>query len=319
MKKILGLLLVPTLMFILFAGCGSKQKDSEKRVPGVTTSENMVGNFSIYTEKISFIEPLMIDDDFGKVFFAVSDDIYYILTDGSIKQYKLKENSLVYEKELPHSCEYDYIFTDDNGILYASKFGSDFSVFRDGEQIYNYKWIDRLTIHPSGNWGISWFVSPDVKVVLLSRDEIRCCDISYSELSILSSLNISQTHIIVAGITQSNESSAIFVYNKDDDSLELVIGGKEFDEPGYMSHVAAVVETKNGYMVLDSNMKTILFWASDGTYIDTIDNTDMFKTTCPRLCTAVLMPDGSIIIGMTDGVIGSNSTKEFMIYRITGF
>ena len=278
-----------------------------------------VGSFTINVEKIPFAEPLMVEDDFGSAFFAVSGDIYYVLADNVLKQYKFTDGSLVYEKELPLSGKHDYIFTDDNGILYASRLGNDFVAFEDGKQIFAHEGFDSVTVYPSGEWGISWFVGANVDVLWIDGDEIRYDNIEYPEPYMISSLNINQNHIIISGTTHSNETSGIFVYNEEDDTLELTLGDKKSGEPGYMSNVTAVAETKNGYMALDANMRTILFWKSDGTYIDTVDDKDLFGTNYPWLCTAFTMPDGSILVGMTDGPISGDSDKEFMIYRLTGF
>ena len=300
---------------------GSVGSTAGSSVSNASASANKVGSFTINTEKIHFAEPITVEDDFGKAFFTVVGDDYYVLSDDTLRQYKMVGGSLVFEKNLPLNDDYNYIFSDDNGILYVSDMGSDLVAFRDGKQLYTYDGLDRVTVHPTGDWGISWFVSSNVQVVWLDEDvdEIDYDDETYPEVGMISSVNINQKHIIIAGTTPSYDTNAIFVYDEDDDTLLLTMGDKKSGEPGYMSNVTAVAETKNGYMALDANMNKILFWDSKGAHIGTVEAKQLFGTIYPWLCTAVAMPDGSILVGMTDAPIGSDSGKEFMLYRLTGF
>ena len=300
MKRMTALLLAVNLCLAFISGCSRPEE------------------FVITAEKITFEEALLTQDEFGKAFFAVHGDIIYVLIEGSVKQYRLKEDRIVFEKNLPHSTEFDYIFTDSSGTLYASSMENGFTAFRDGEVIFTYTECAQLTVHPSGDWGISWFVSSSVRVVRLDFSSIGSDSISYDEVSIITSLNINDDHIIIAGTTLSGETNAVFVYDEADNKLKLTMGDKKFGEPGHMGFVTAVAETKNGYMALDANMRTAVFWASDGTYIRTMEAAELFGTVYPWLCTAVTMPDGSILVGLTD-VPAGGSEKEFMIYRITGF
>ena len=278
-----------------------------------------VGDFSINVEKIPFAQPLRVEDSFSG-FLTVAGGNYYVLSDKAIKQYKLVDGSFVLEKDLSDLGEFDYMSSDEKGTLYASRLFTDFMAFREGEQIFNgYDRFDRVTVHPSGDWGISWFVGNDVQLVWLAGDEIRYENVKYPEVGMISSLNINQNHIIISGTTQSEDTTAIFVYDENDDTLELTMGDKKDGEPGYMAFVKAVVETKNGYMAFDVNMRTILFWESDGTYIDTVNARDLLGTTYPWFCSAVLMPDGSVLVGLVDGPISMDSADEFVVYRLTGF
>jgi hypothetical protein len=79
-----------------------------------------------------------------------------------------------------------------------------------------------------------------------------------------------------------------------------------------------VVETKNGFMALDGNMRTVCFWKKDGTFIAAVDDGDLFGTRYPWLSTAFLMPDDSILVGMTEKR-ADESAYEFILFSLSGF
>lgn len=100
--------------------------------------------------------------------------------------------------------------------------------------------------------------------------------------------------------------------------LQLTLGDKEFGEPDSLGSVTVVIETNNGFMALDGNMRDVLLWKADGTFIGKIDDKDLFGTSYPWMSTAVLLPDGSIIAGMTEKR-ADETAVEFLLYRLTGF
>ncbi len=336
MKKWIIFLLAFCLLFGL-AGCGKGGEEIDEIVDGdeeeeildeeeVDPSEGepfvgdsfskMVGSYTIKTEWIPFDEPLVVDDIFSG-YVAVSGNIYYVLTDGLIKQYKLEDGSLVHEKDLLLEEEYSGIHTDEKGTLYASAFMADFVGFRDGEQIFAHDGPDEVAMHTSGGWGVSWFSGPDVEVITLGDGAIESEDWNIAEVSTIRHINIGENHIFVSGSSVANEEQAIFVYDLNK-KLQLTLGDKEFGEPDSLGSVTVVIETSNGFMALDGNMRDVLLWKADGTFIGKIDDKDLFGTSYPWMSTAVLLPDGSIIAGMTEKR-ADESAVEFLLYRLTGF
>ncbi len=338
MKKWIVFLLAFCLLFGL-AGCGKGGEVIDEDVDGeeeeiaedadeeeVDPSEGepyvgdsfskMVGSYNINTEWIPFAEPLVVDDIFGG-YVAVSDNVYYVLADGLIKQYKLEGGSLVHEKDLPLEKEYKNIHTDEKGTLYASAFMADFVGFRDGEQIFAHYGPDEVAMHPSGGWGVSWFSGPDVEVITLGDGTIESEDWNIAEVSTIRHMNIGENHIFVSGSSVANEEQAVFVYDLKK-KLQLTLGDKEFGDPESLGSVTVVIETNNGFMAFDGNYREVLLWKSDGTFIGRIDDEDLFGTKYPWMSTAVLLPDGSIVAGMTEKR-ADESAVEFILYRLTGF
>lgn len=85
-----------------------------------------------------------------------------------------------------------------------------------------------------------------------------------------------------------------------------------------MGAITDVIETPNGYLVLDGNMRNLLFYGTDGTLLATVDNEELFGTAYPWISSACLMPDGSVLIALTEER-ADESADELLIYRLSGF
>lgn len=290
-------------------------QDGEPIVAGPAST--MAGSYTLETEWLAFEEPLVVDDIFD-AHVAVDGDSVYVLTDGTLKQYQLADNSLSFEQEFSlKTDDYEILCADNDGVLYLSAFMRDFIGIKDGQQIFAHDGPSRVAMHPSGKWGISWFTSPDVKKITLNDGTIQTEEKTFSEVKIISHMNMSQDHIFVTGSSVKNDEHAIFIYDLNG-KLQLVLGDKEFGEPDSLGSVTTVVETKNGFMGLDGNMRTVNLWKEDGTFIAGVDDGDLFGTRYPWLSTAFLMPDGSIIVGMTEKR-ADESAYEFILFRLNGF
>lgn len=330
MKKWIVVLLMLCLLAVGSVGCGGADDDvvngDDEEEEAIDPSEGkpfkgdsfskMVGSYTIETEWIPFAEPVVVEETF-QAHLAVAGDDYYVLTDGKIKQYRLEDGSLVLDGEIPLEEEYRTISVDDKGTLYASQFMEDFVGFRDGKQIFAHDGPKIAAMHPSGKWGLSYFSGPDVEKMTLGDGTLKMEDWELKEIKTISRISISEKHVFASGSSKKNEEQAVFVYDLKK-KLKHTLGDKEFGDPESLGSVTTVVETKSGFMGLDGNMRNVCFWKPDGSFIGAIDAGDVFGTKYPWMSTAALMPDGSIIVGMTEER-ADKSAKEFILYRLTGF
>lgn len=203
------------------------------------------------------------------------------------------------------------------GTLYLSEFMESFVAVRDGATLFSHDGPDYVIMHPSGDWGISYFTGSEVEKIILNGTEMQTEPWAFPEVDMISSISISEDHIFVAGGAVENNEHTIFVYDLSG-VLQTKLGGTEFGEDDSLGSVTAVVETANGYMALDGNMRTVLFWAPDGTFIGSAEDSDLFGTSYPWMSSASVMADGSILIGMTEER-PDESADEFIVYRLTGF
>mgnify|MGYP001172739259 FL=1 len=277
----------------------------------------MVGTYTINAEWIPFEESIVVDDIFD-AFLAVSGDSYYVLVDEGVYEYQLENDSFVLKEEMvPTDSGYEQICVDKEGTLYVSGFMRDFVAFKDNTQTFAFKDLDKIAMHPSGEWGISWFYGADVEKVTIGDGTIEKEEMTFSELSSVGSIDINENHMFVSGYSSENDQVAICVYDLEN-NLELILGDKEWREDDSLGSITSVIETANGFMALDGNMRDLFFWKTDGTFIGTLYAEDLMGTHYPWLSTAVLMPDDSILVGMTLER-DDESADEFIVYRITGF
>ena len=139
----------------------------------------------------------------------------------------------------------------------------------------------------------------------------------FPEISMISSVSISQDHIMVAGTSAASEQHGIFVYDLNG-NLQMTLGDKEFSEPDSLGSVTVVIETANGYIALDGNMRTVMLWNADGSFIGSAEDSDLFGTNYPWMSAAAQLSDGSLLVGMTEERADS-SADEFVIFHLSGF
>lgn len=296
-------------------GYESPYTDGEPFEGGYTIVE--VGEFNIVSDWFPFEDPLVVDGYFDNGIVAAGD-VYYTLTDGALKQYRRDGVELVFEKNLIADDEYRHICADNEGVLYASGFMCEFAAYRDGERIFIHDGPDTVAMHPLGEWGISYFVGSNVEKVLVGDGDLGSEDWRFEETDTISSITIGNDHIFVAGRSVANDEQAIFVYDLNG-NLKLTLGDKGYSEPDGLGSVTAVVETVNGFVALDGNMRHICFWRKDGTFIDAIDCGDLLKgTDYPWLSSASLTSDGDILVGLSCER-PDDSARELIAYRLSGF
>lgn len=124
-------------------------------------------------------------------------------------------------------------------------------------------------------------------------------------------------HIFVCENSVANDNSSVFVYDLAG-KLQYTLGDKKFMDTGSLGIVPAIVETANGFMVLDGTTEDLSFWNKDGSFIDKLECRDLFGFSYGSVSGATLMPDGSIIIGVTLERT-DESAMEYVFSRTSGF
>jgi hypothetical protein len=63
-------------------------------------------------------------------------------------------------------------------------------------------------------------------------------------------------------------------------------------------------------------MRDLVLWTADGTWIGSVDVEDLFGTHYPWMASADVMPDGSILVVMTEDR-ADDSAMETLVFRVT--
>ena len=277
---------------------------------------HMVGTLELNAHQLPIDESMVVDDIFNTG-VAANGEVGYIMTDGKLRQCTVSADDIKLGAEIPLDEEYDNMTLAKDGTVYMADFMKPLIVLKDGKKVASYEGPDDVTMHPSGEWGISFFSSKEVQKITLSDGAIKTENWSLDNVKTIRSVSISEEYIMVSAITEDTETNAILIYDKDG-KLQMTLGGKEFGEPDSLGSVTSTVQTENGFMALDGNMRAVLFWKPDGSFIGKAEDSDLFGTTYPWMNSATLEDDGSILIGMTEER-EDGSADEFIAFRLTGF
>lgn len=276
----------------------------------------MAGTITLSSVQLPLAESLIVDDIFsGRI--AVSGGDVYVLLDKALYVYSFDGSALTYSNTIALDDDYKEMTACEDGILYLSNFGSNLIGVQNGAVVCNYADTKYVAMHPSGSWGISYFTSNEVEKISIA-DGIKTAEpMTLAEVKMINSVSINQNHILISGSSTANDKHAIFVYDFNGNLL-LTLGDKEFGEPDSLGSVTNVIENANGYFALDSNMRTIMLWNTNGDFIGEVDDSDLFGTNYPWMSAAAQLSDGSILVGLTEER-ADKSADEFVIFHVSGF
>ena len=290
-------------------------------------TEQMVGFYTIVPEYIPFKEAQGVMQIMDHQFVKHDDQVYHLL-ENKLDTYKYSESGLefVSSMELERDCE--YLSGDNSGMLYLSPGIQDVIGVKDGKKVLQTTIDGDLNMHPSGEWGISFWVNSDTQKIAnqggnltaeqwiltgLNKDDER-----KGPFSMIDDVQITNDHIMVAGSMAAEDGGTkIIVYDYEGNQL-LELGGADIGSPDRLGSITGMAETENGFVAADGNMRKIQFWAKDGTHVGAISTDDIFGVSYPWLEDMQLLDDGSLLILLTqqreDG-----SANELMFFRLTGF
>jgi len=237
-----------------------------------------------------------------------------LLSDSVLREYAFDGAGLTFAREIPTEYEFEYVEAS-NGAMVLSGFMQPV-VGHDGDAaLYSYQGPDNFVMAPDGTWGISWFSSGDATEKYTFKDGALVGEaMPFSEVKVISNLNIDDTYIYVAGSSVEGNGHYVFVYDHSG-VLQMQLGGDPNGSFG-LGSVTFVAKTVNGFLALDGNMREIVLWTADGTWLGAVEDSDLFGTNYPWFATADVMADGSILVVMTEDR-ADESAMEAISFKIT--
>lgn len=279
----------------------------------VDPGQMSVGSFTLLSTQIPFAESIVTDETFDNNVAVLGQDVY-LMNDGVAQKYTYDGTNLTFVQDLPLEGEYETVDAA-GGKLWFSGFMEDMVAFDGSAVTATYEDADRVAMGPDGSWGIGWFVDPEIKKLTVSGDTLSSQDFTLEEVESIRHICIdAKGNIYVCGSAAEDDAHKVFVYN---DQLELqtvLVGEGDFG----LGSVVFATQTQNGYLVLDGNMREVVLYNADGSYIGQCDFTDLFGTDYPWPCDAAVVEDGSILIIMTDER-PDESADELIAFKLTGF
>ena len=272
------------------------------------------GAFTVETQFVPFESPITTFDTFEHSVAAIGDRIY-VLTEGELNVCHYNGTELVFvEKiDLPED-DYDRIESTSDGRLWVSGGMNDILCIKDGNIVATYEDIDNLAIHPSGTWGVDFFTSNECNIINFSGNTFAATPVVFKEAKTVMHICVDENNIYVCASAADDSGHKVFVYNKSG-VLQKTLCDAEGEGLG---SVTFITQTANGYIAFDGNMRDVLLWDNNGTFIEEISDRDLFSTGYPWFCDSAVLDDGSVITIMTDEREDKSAT-ELVAFIVRGF
>ncbi len=272
------------------------------------------GSLTVSSTFVPFEAPVTTFETFDHSVAAVGDRVY-VLVDGELSECHYDGTCLAFVNkiELPED-DYDRIEATSDGTLWVSGSMNDIVCINNGAVTKTYEDIDNLAMHPSGTWGINYFTSNECEVVTFSGNTYTSTPVTFKEADTIMHLNVDANNIYVCANAADESGHKVFVYNKDG-VLQKTLCDAEGEGLG---SVTFVTQTSNGYIAFDGNMRDVLLWNNDGSFIAEISDGDLFSTGYPWFCDSTVLSDGSILTIMTDEREDRSAT-ELVAFVVKGF
>lgn len=272
-----------------------------------------VGSHTLNSEWLPIEECIVTGETFNHD-IAVAGDKAYILNDGKLFQYSFDGKKLTLDSEITLDGDYSCIQSTEDGSIWVSGHVKPLISMKDGIQTGSYDDTKYVAMHPSAKWGISWFSNPECEKITIADGTATASPITFAEVSMISNLIVDNDYIYICGSAADDSGHKVFVYDKDG-KLQKTLADEDGSGLGSITFVA---KTSNGFMALDGNMRSVIFWDKDGKYIGDVEDSELFGTNYPWFCSGTQLKDGSVIALLTEDR-ADKSAMELITFALKGF
>ena len=280
-----------------------------------STQSRMLGTCNLTAQFLPMEEPLVTYETFEHDIVVMGDKVY-LLSDSALYQYAYDGASLRFVKEIELPGEYEILEKGANGNLVLSRFMEPVFGHDGASAQFSHMGPDKFAVAPGGTWGISWFHSgEDCELYSFHDSVLTGSPFPFPEVAGISSVTIDGNYILVSGSSVEDSEQYIFVYDYAGE-LMLQLGG-EPDGFG-LGSITYAMSTDNGFLALDGNMREVVLWTADGTWVGAVDDGELFGTGYPWIAAADVAEDGSLLIVMSD-TRADESADEVLVFKLSGF
>ncbi|MCL2672577.1 MAG: hypothetical protein FWF10_11180 [Clostridiales bacterium] len=290
-----------------------------------TLAPQMAGTFTLTAEYLEADHPIILNTIMDTS-FTVVDDMIYTVTKHLFSAYRIGDGSVALQNSVVLEEDFELIRTDGTKQLYLSQGIWDIFVYDRFTRVNAPAIRHDLVMHKSGEWGITFWVNADPMKVTVQDGIFReepwvLSDLSKAEtrtgfFKMISDIRITDSYIIVAGSAADDSGHKIMVYDHNGNEKFVLENIKE-DRSG-LGSVTGIVETPNGFLATDGNMRDIVLWNKNGTYIGSVDVKKLLGANYCWLEDMHQMNDDSILIAISQER-ADKSADELLFFRLTGF
>lgn len=289
------------------------------RTPGTVD----MGGASVTATQLVASESFLPDDLFDNRITVVGDT-FYALDEQDLKIYTIEGDALTLNTEITLDRAYDQMCSDNNGNVYISSFGAPLLKYNGTELVATYADVkDTVAVSPDGSFAIAYFTSADsLEKINLNDDGTSSVDGSFAfdvtRLKNVSDINIFKNHIFISGTVYKEDGSddrhKISVFDFNGNLVTILEGEPDGFLDGGMGSVTAIAETDKYIFALDGNMRELLLWSNDGTWLGTVDDDDLLGTDYPWLC-GIDVENNTIYLSLVENR-PDNSWQEMIFFRV---
>ena len=272
----------------------------------------MVGTYTVTADFIPMAEALTTFETFNHEVEVIGNKVY-LLSDFVLREYAFDGAGLTFVREIPLDAEYKNV-ENSNGTLVLSNFMKPV-IGHDGDTVvFSYDGPDNFTLAPDGTWGISWFSSGETTEKFTFKDGALVGEpLPFNEVKVISQVDVDDEYIYVTGSPVEGSGHTVFVYDHSG-ALQMQLKGDPNASIG-LGSVTYITKSANGFLALDGNMRDVVLWTADGTWLGAVEDKDIFGTYYSWFATADVMEDGSILAVMTEDR-ADGSAMEAIAFKI---
>ena len=270
----------------------------------------------------------VIPKDMYSASLAATGSMVYVLASQKLYLFDKNGSALTAQAGSPLDLgdSYTFLSAANNGMLYATD-GFYQAVSYDGGATENFELDGYLSMHPDGQWGLSYWGSSTVKKVTFTADGMAMKDWVLKDLSddaarqgrfsSVDTIMITDDHIFVAGSDATTAYAVRIVMYDFDGNVLAVFGSDDWMDDSAFGSVAGIVQTDNGIIALDGFYQNFKLFGMDGAFLGMVECDDLLGTNDPWPLTLTATDGGALVLLAQERL--DQSAVELLVFEITGF
>ena len=127
----------------------------------------------------------------------------------------------------------------------------------------------------------------------------------------VSDVFITKDYILISGNAADDSGHKLFMFDHSGKYLKTLAD----EEDGSLGSITGAVQTDNGILAVDGNMRSVILWDNDGKFIGEADDGDLFGTDYPWISGLNQTKDGKIYVSMVEER-ADNSWDEMIMFQL---
>lgn len=258
-----------------------------------------VDSYSLTATQLIASESILPNDIFDNR-VVVTGDTMYVLSDYHLYIFTLNGSDAALQETIDLEEDYDHMSADDSGNVYISAFMSPILVYRDGKQTDAPEIENEFAVSPDGSFGVEFFTSADdVSKITIQKDgsvKKEALSIQSDLIDLISDVFVTEDYIVISGSASDDTGHKVFVLDHNGAYIKTLSG----PDGNSLGSITGAIQTKNGILAIDGNLRNITLWDNDGNYLGTADDGQLFGTDYPWISGLYQAPDGKIYVSMVE-------------------